>query len=214
MNDVIALLVTPTVPALPPPGEATLGPTQFVTPSHTPTGTLIPTFTFTPTLIGGKPLEVPTEGTPALPTLVLIPTETSGPQVSFNSSPGSVILSISVSSDILFWGYCDETKYVDFDVRVAPNPRLVHVLLFLRLVDKGGNQSTGWGVGAIMKKTRDGNYTYRITPEHLIHYEEFKDAWIEYQVVATRGATKILESSPVYERSLSLQKCLNLEVDE
>ena len=215
MNDVIALLVTPTLPAPPPVGDGTLEPTEFILPSQTPTGTQIPTFTFTPTLIGGgEPLDVPVDSTAALPTLILVPTATPGPQITLFSEPGSLILSIALSSDTLFWGYCDAPKYVDFDVRVANNFRVAYVLLFLRLVDKDGNQSTGWGAGAIMKKDRDGTYTYRIAREQLIHYEEFPRAWIEYQVVASTGGLKILDSSPVYEQSLSLQKCLTIEVDE
>jgi hypothetical protein len=219
MNDMIALLVTPTIPPPPPAVEQTLDPSAFTTPTQPPTSTQIPTFTFTPTLIGaGGSLDGTADGTAngtqALPTLVLVPTATPGPQIILFSEPGALILSISVSSDTLFWGYCDAPKYVDFKVGLANNLRVAYVLLFMRLVDKGLNQSTGWGVGAIMKKTRDGYYTYRITREHLLHYEEFKEAWIEYQVVASTGGLKILDSSPVYEQSLSLQKCLTIEVDE
>jgi len=215
MNDVIALLVTPTITPSPPPADETLEPTEISRPGQTPTGTQTPTFTFTPTLIGeGESFTVTTEVTEALPTLVLVPTATPGPQISLFSQPGSLILSISISGDTLYWGACDAPKYIDFDVRVANTPRLAYVLLFLRLVDKGGNQSTGWGAGAILKETSGGNYTYRVARETLTHYNEFKDAWIEYQVVAATGGLKILESSPVYDRSLSLKQCLNIEVVE
>ena len=214
MNDVIALLVTPTVPPPPTPTEATIEPAVFEAPGQTPTSTVVPTFTSTPTLIGaGDSFDVPTGETTVLPTLILVPTATSGPQISFNSS-GSTIISISVSSDTLFWGYCDAPKYVDFEVRVANNLRVVYVLLFLRLVDKGGSQSTAWGAGAIMDEVDGNTYTYRVTRETLTHYNQFKDAWIEYQVVASTGGLKILESSPVYENSLSLKQCLSIEVDE
>ena len=209
MNDVVALLVTPTSP---PPADETLEPSVVYTPSQTPTSTIIPTFTSTPTLVGGSgPVETPTAGVQALPTLVLIPTATSGPQVSFQSNPGSLILSISVSSDTLFWGTCDAPKFVDFEVRLANNLRVGYVLLFLRLVDKGGGQSTGWGAGAIMTEVNDTTYTYHVTKETLTHYNQFRDAWIEYQVVASTGGLRILESSPVYERSLSLMHCIPVE---
>ena len=215
MNDVIALRGTPTVLPPPPSAEETLKPTVFYTPTQRPTETQIPTFTSTPTFVGaGNSFDAPTNSAEALPTLVMIPTATNGPQISFFSIPGSLILSLSVSSDTLFWGYCDAPKYVDFDVRLANNLRVGYVLLFLRLVDKGGNQSTAWGAGAIMKEVGGSYYTYRITPENLTHYNEFRDAWIEYQVVISTGGLKILESSPVYERSLSLMRCLNIEVDE
>ena len=149
-----------------------------------------------------------------MPTLVMIPTATSGPQISLLGNPGSLILSISISSDMLFWGYCDASKYIDFEVRLANNLRVGYVLLFLRLVDKGGNQSTDWGAGAIMTEVNDNYYTYHVTPENLTHYNQFQDAWIEYQVVVSTGGLRILESSPVYERSLSLTRCVNIEVEE
>jgi hypothetical protein len=215
MNDVIALLVTPTVPPPPPQAGETLEPTVFYTPSQTPTGTQIPTFTYTPTLVGASnSFDSPTGEPGALPTLVMIPTATSGPQISLLSNPGSLILSISISSDTLFWGYCDAPKFVDFEVRLANNLRVGYVLLFLRLVDKGGSQSTGWGAGAIMTEVSGTNYTYHVTPENLTHYNQFRDAWIEYQVVVSTGSRKILASSPVYERSLSLMRCLSIEVEE
>lgn len=215
MDDMIAFVITPTVSPPPPPVSETLESTGYSTPSQTPTITQIPTFTSTPTLVGaGNSFDVPTDAAQALPTLIMIPTATSGPQISFSSQTGSLILSISVSSDTLFWGYCDAPKSLDFDVRLANNLRVRYVLLFLRLVDKGGNQSTGWGAGAIMSKGGENHYTYRITKEHLTHYNEFKDAWIEYQVVVSSGGLKILESSPVYERALSLRQCLTIEVDE
>lgn len=211
LNDVVALLVTPTVP---PPVE-TSTPTVVTTPSQTPTISPVPSFTSTPTKAGlGSSVDVPTGSVEPLPTLILIPTATPGPQISLFSEPGSLILSISVSSDILYWGYCDAPEYVDFDVRLANNIRVTYVLLFLRLVDKGGNQSTPWGAGAIMKEVNGSLYTYRIPPNKLAHYNEFKDAWIEYQVVATTGGLKDLGRSPVYRRDLTLKYCAPIEEDE
>ena len=216
-NDVVALLVTPTVP--PPPVE-TSTPTVFYTPSQTPTITPVPTFTYTPTLAGlggsfNDSSEVPTgDSADALPTLVLIPTATPGPQTSLFSEPGSIITSISLSSDTLLWGYCDASKYVDFDVRLANSLRVVYVLLFMRLVDKGGNQSIPWGGGAIMEEVGNSSYTYRVTPANISHYNEFKDAWIQYQVVAVTYGLNVLGSSPVYQQILSLRECLPVEVEE
>lgn len=215
MNDVIAILVTPTQPSLPLRTEETPEPVTIYTPSQNPTATHFPAFTSTPTLIGASSSsDASTAESVALPTLVLIPTATAGPQISLFSLPGSLFLSISVSSETLFWGYCDAPKYVDFEVRLANNLRVRYVLLFLRLVDKGGNQSTAWGAGAIMKERDGTSYSYRITPENLSYYNEFRDAWIEYQVVVSSGGVKILESSPVYEHSLSLRSCSSFEGGE
>jgi len=188
--------------------EAAGTPTQ--TPTIAPTQPT-PTFTVTPTLIGDAP--PPTVSDDDIPTLTPLPTLTQKPQTSFLGLSGSLIQSMSVSSDVLTWGYCEGIHYVDFDVRLANNLRVAYVLLFLRLVDKGGNQSTGWGGGAIMKKVSGTHYTYRVAPENISHYEEFKDAWIEYQIVAATGSLKSLDRTPVYRHSLSLEWCRPAEFE-
>lgn len=208
-NDVVALIVTPTSP----PAD-TSTPAVVSTPSFTPTITPTqptPTFTVTPTLAGAAPA-APADN--ALPTLVLIPTATSAPQTSLFGEPGSLLASFSVSSDILYWGYCDAPHYVDFDVRLVNTFRVAYVLLFMRLVDKGGNQSTAWGGGAIMSKVTGGNYSYRVRPGNISHYEEFKDAWVEYQIVVATSRLSTLARTPVYREGLTLEWCRPIEVDE
>ena len=212
LNDAVALLITPTV--LPPPVNSST-PTVATTPSQTPTITIVPSFTSTPTLVGlGGGFDVQDGQTDALPTLILIPTSTPGPQISLLSDPGSLIQSLSISSDVLYWGYCDDPKYVDFDVRLANNIRVIYVLLFMRLVDKSGHGATDWGGGAIMKEGDGTDYSYHVTPDSISHYKEFRDAWVEYQVIVTTYNLKHLASSPVYRRNLSLEFCLPVEGEE
>lgn len=207
LDEVVTMLVSPT--PLPPMETAT--PTIYQTPTKTPTITPVPTYTTTPTLIGESSGVYIDEGAgsdpEALPTLYVVPTTTSAPKTSLFGGQDSIIMSMSVSSDTLFWGYCDDPQYVDFDVRLANTLRVSYVLLFMRLVDKGGNQSTAWGGGAIMKEEKDGYYTYRVRPENISYYEEFKDAWIFYQVVVATSSLKSLGRTPVYSNVLSLKKC-------
>ena len=205
-DDVVALLVTPTAP---PVDMST--PVQIFTPSKTPTISPTPptpTFTSTPTLVGAASFDN------ALPTLILIPTATQAPQTSFFGASDSLLTSLSVSSDILYWGYCDAPHYVDFDVRLVNTVRVKYVLLFMRLVDKEGRQSTAWGGGAIMNKVTGGLYNYRVRPGNIAHYEEFKDAWIQYQVVVTTSSLRELARTPVYREDLTLKWCRPIEVDE
>ena len=205
-NDVVALLVTPTAP---PVDTETLA--QVSTPSRTPTISPTPptpTFTLTPTLAGAAP------DSGALPTLILIPTATPAPQMSFFGGPDSIITSMSVSNDTLYWGYCDAPHYVDFDVRLVNTVRVKYVLLFMRLVDKQGRQSTAWGGGAILNKVDGGHYTYRVRPGNIVHYDEFDDAWIQYQIVVTTSSLRELGRTPVYREDLTLKWCRPIEVDE
>jgi hypothetical protein len=214
---VVALLVTPTSPPRIVADTAT--PTVFQTPSITPTITPVPTFTSTPTLVGANSGVNIDNGTDsgdanALPTLYVVPTVTSAPKTTLFGGQDSMIMSMSISNDILYWGYCDAPHYVDFDVRLTNTLRVTYVLLFWRLVDKGGNQSTAWGGGAIMKQVKGGYYTYRVRPENIAYYDEFKDAWIEYQVIITTNGLESLDRSPVYLYNLSLEKCLPPETEE
>ncbi len=203
-NDMLASLATPTMPA------DTSMPSVISTASQTPTISSTqptPTFTSTPTLAGAPSGD-------ALPTLILIPTATSAPQTSFFADPNSLIASMSVSSENLYWGYCDAPHYVDFDVRLVNTFRVKYVLLFMRLVDKEGRQSTAWGGGAIMKKVTGGHFTYRVRPGNIAHYEEFTDAWIQYQVVVATSSLRTLSRTPVYREDLTLRWCRPIEVDE
>lgn len=206
-NDVIALIVTPTPPA------DTSTPTPLSTPSFTPTISPTPptpTYTSTPTPFGSNSADAD------IPVFTPFPTSTPAPQSSLFLAPGNLISSLSVSSDILYWGYCDDPHYVDFDVRLIYNKRVKYVLLFMRLEDKGGNQSTAWGGGAIMQKVSKNSteYTYRVRPENISYYEEFKDAWIEYQVVVATSGLSTLARTPVYRTNLSLKWCRPVEVND
>lgn len=206
-NDVIALIVTPTPPA------DTSTPTPLSTPSFTPTISPTPptpTYTSTPTPFGSNSADAD------IPVFTPFPTSTPAPQSSLFLAPGNLISSLSVSSDILYWGYCDDPHYVDFNVRLIYNKRVKYVLLFMRLEDKGGNQSTAWGGGAIMQKVSKNSteYTYRVRPENISYYEEFKDAWIEYQVVVATSGLSTLARTPVYRTNLSLKWCRPVEVND
>ena len=198
-NDVIALIITPTPFLIDSPV-----PELVYTPTYTPTITPTPptpTFTLTPTLMGVGSTDE------NAPLFTPFPTSTQAPQISLFGSSNSLLVSMSVSSDILYWGYCEDPHYVDFDVRLANNLRVKYVLLFMRLVDKGGNQWIGWGGGAIMRKVTGSYYTYRVRPGNISHYEEFKDAWIEYQVVVTNSRLQSLARTPVYRTNLTLKWC-------
>lgn len=214
-DQVIELIITPTHPPPPPP---TATPTVYQTPSKTPTATTVPTYTATPTLgqgIVGAYTEASELDQSYMPTLYVVPTSTPAPKPMPLDSD-SFFSSLTISGDILYWGYCDKytPKYIDFEVLLANKRRVTYVLLFMRLVDKGGNQSTAWGGGAIMERVNRSHYTYRVRPENIQYYEEFEDAWIEYQIVAATSWLQSLGRSPVYLERLSLEKCVVSEEDD
>lgn len=219
MDELVSLIISPTVPP-PLPTETPTATVDLTAVNITPTLTIIPTFTSTPTLVesgtglsaddpDSNPLDDPDL---VLPTLYIVPTTTSAPKTSLYSGD-SIVVSVTVSSDMLIWGYCDDPHYVDFDVRIAANKRVRFVLLFMRLVAKNAAQSTAWGGGAIMEKVSGSYYTYRVRPENITHYEEFDDAWIQFQVVAASGNLQALGRSPIQQEDLTLKKCYAVETD-
>lgn len=207
MDEFTALLITPTsAPTI------TTTPTEALTPTPSATITSTPTITITPTFIE---LDGSSEAEFAVPTFAIIPTATPFLRAINVAEQGSLIASISVSDRTLYWGNCEgRPEYVDFKVGLAGNRRVTYVLLFLRLVDKGGNQSTAWGGGAIMNRRSGGEYTYRIRPENISHYDEFKNAWVQYQVVAATSSLRTLGRSQVYRDYFSLEYCEPVEEEQ
>lgn len=176
------------------PGETRL-PTDTPTPSDTPTGTPNPptatsAFTRTPT---------------KRPTITLEPREAG--QFGFGAS---IFTSILTSTDTIRWGACGGVGpfEIKFTVRVVRPKNLHYVLLFMRLQDKYTYLRTDWFGGAIMDadKTK-AVYTYTITKDNITNYQDFDEAWLQYQIVAADRYRNILGSSLVYLDKINLIHC-------
>jgi hypothetical protein len=85
--------------------------------------------------------------------------------------------------------------------------RMKYVLLFIRLQDKYSGRSTEWGAGAIMSDNDQGKYFYTIHLDQIEDYEQFTDAWLQYQFVASTVGLTRLGSSVVDRTSVSLTHC-------
>jgi len=82
------------------------------------------------------------------------------------------------------------------------------VLLFIRLQDKYSGRGTQWGAGAIMHDNDQGKYFYTIHLDQIEDYEQFTDAWLQYQFVASTISLKVLGASVVDRTSVSLTHCM------
>jgi hypothetical protein len=121
-----------------------------------------------------------------------------------------IFTSILTSSDTLRWGACGGAGpfQIKFTVRVAPPKNLHYVLLFMRLQDKYTYIRTDWFGGAIMEHQKNSSvYTYTITKDNLTNYEDYDEAWLQYQVVAADVHRTILGSSLVYADKLNVIHC-------
>jgi hypothetical protein len=180
--------------------------------------------TASPTLVAGEPLDPTTTSTPTeTPTRTpvpstatleftatprLRPTITLPPVNLREFTPSSPIFSMVLASgDLIRWGACGGTGpfEITFTVKVRV-PQLHYVLLFMRLQDKYTNLGTDWGGGAIMNGN-NGTYTYTVTTDNISRYEDFEDAWLQYQIVAADRYRKVLGRSLIYQDDISITHC-------
>ena len=201
MEDLTALLLTPTPVGTSAP-ESSATPAMVGTPLNTPTATIIPSFTPTPTIVGGNAVATETL-TPFVPTFDVVEAR---PVVLMSGN--SMFLTVGASTDTIVWGsHCEGPRYIDFSAGVA-GLNVDYVLLFLHLEDKFSGYSTPWGAGAIMQRDKiTGKYNYHVTYEQLPNYRDFEDAWVVFQIVASTYSLKRLGATTVYDREISLKHC-------
>jgi hypothetical protein len=211
LPDIASLLATPT---LPPPLD---------TPTPQPTVTLIPTrdlfalpsatpVTFTPTETSLIPdliqTAIPPTGTPLpLPTYSNEFINDVAANTFFVQNVG--FRGILYSDAILYWneGPCT-TRSIKITAFVEDPARTDRVFLFLRLRDKKNTLNVGeWSSGAEMIKIEDGSFNYKVETHNLRRYYFYKEAWIEYQLVAVNENLEILGRTQLYDKNLSLIMC-------
>jgi hypothetical protein len=213
LADFTNLIITPTSP--PPPAvtatfapSATPAPTQnlFATATSTPL-TFTPTVTqlgaelFTPTMTR---TEIPTDAPPTygLPAGLLSGTYFTPVNVGF--------LTILVSNNVLYWneGPCNP-RNIKVSAFVEDILATHRVLLFTRLREKKNTLNvTDWNSGAIMVKADNGSFNYDLGTDNLRRYYYYKDAWIEYQLVALTENLEIVGRTQIYDHNLSLVRCM------
>jgi hypothetical protein len=207
--DLPQLLGTPTPP------EPIETPTPFASETPIPTQNLFATstptpLTFTPTvtMIGAElftPTRTPTAGlptsTPGLP-----PAAALG---SYFTPQDTGFTLIMYSGSLLYWneGPC-MPRNIKISAFVEDLINTDKVLLFMRLRDKKDTlHLSKWGSPAIMVKGEDGSFNYNIRTFNLDDYYYFRDAWIEYQLVAYTEEMQEIGRTKIYDRNIGLARC-------
>lgn len=210
----LANLIATQTPSVPPDAPTTqstvtLIPTSdlFALPTATPV-------TFTPTLGAETPTstslipELPPTGTPLpLPTFSREFINELSTTTFFVDTVG--FKGILYSDPTLYWneGPCT-TRRIKITAFVEDPARTDRVFLFMRLRDKKNTLNVSeWSAGAEMVKIENGSFNYNIETDNLRRYYYFKDAWIEYQLVAVNGNLEITGRTQLYDRQLSLVMC-------
>jgi hypothetical protein len=113
------------------------------------------------------------------------------------------------SDAVLYWnqGPC-QTRSIKITAFVEDPARTDRVFLFMRLRDKTNTLNVGeWSAGAQMIKVEDGSFNYNIETRNLRRYFYYKQAWIEYELVAVNKDLEILGRTPLFDHNISLVKC-------
>ena len=116
---------------------------------------------------------------------------------------------ILYSDPTLYWneGPCT-TRRIKVTAFVDEPTRPQRVFLFLRLRDKKNTLNVSeWSAGAEMIKIENGSFNYNIETHNLRRYHYFRDAWIEYQLVAVNENLEIIGRTQLYDRNISLVMC-------
>jgi len=202
------LVATPTpVPPTETPtpfSSATPIPTQdfFATSTSTP-------LTFTPTVTAlGAELFTPTntETPPPLPTAGL-PLGALDGGVFTPKNTGFTL--VQISNNVLYWneGPC-MPRLIRISAFVEDPINTDRVFLFMRLREKKNTLNiTEWGAGAEMIKKENGSFNYEVEKENIRRYYFFKDAWLEYQLVAWNKDREVIGRTQIYDKNISLVRC-------
>lgn len=83
------------------------------------------------------------------------------------------------------------------------------VVLFMRLREKKNTLNISeWSAGAIMLRADNGSFNYNVHTWNLRRYYYYKDAWLEYQLVAVNQNREVIGRTQIYDRNISLVRCM------
>jgi hypothetical protein len=203
LPDITQFLTTPTplpVDSATPQPTVTLIPTKdlFATSTSTPV-------TFTPT---DTPLV-----TDAPPTFTPTPRPTFNPSGIIGGGiftpKNEGFLAVLISNNVIYWneGPC-MPRNVKISAFVEDLLNTHTVLLFLRLREKRNTLNIGeWSSGAIMIKEDNGSFNYNVRTFNLRRYYYYREAWLEYQLVALTENYEVVGRTQIYDRNISLVRC-------
>lgn len=176
------------------------------TPADTPTFTPTvptPTYTTTPTLVGLKTATNPPDYTPTVAEtpIFLITPNTPTPSVVMKG-----FISITVSGAEFFRTAGCEPASVRFTAQAGDAQKTAFVVLSVRFKSKQTGATGKWA-GITMEKSGIGTFTHELIPSEMNGLDLFKNAWVQYQLVATDSTTNEIGRTAVFGESLTLLDC-------
>jgi len=192
------------VPTMTPAPKTSPSPTASGIPTVTPT---VPTatYTVTPTLAG--------QLTPS-PTLDFTPTAfefTPFNLATLDTLTPSVVMegfvSVLTSTNEFFKkGGCEPTT-VKFTATAADPARTAIVVLFVRFKSKQTGTTSEW-TNFSMPSLIPGTFVYELIPDDMKAVNYFKNAWVQYQFVATDTNARQIGRTEIFAENLTLSDCV------
>ncbi len=180
--------------------------TETITPTQ-PT----PTYTSTPTYIYSGP--TPTLSSTPQPTgtigLLITVSATMAPLTGqiLLTPGGPAFDSLTISGTQIYWGGSCKPTAVNIVTRTSNRFNINSVLLFTRLKDPLSDNSTDWNNGTDMLPDGTGNYTYSLTAKSIKYYQDFKMAWVQFQVVAVNKGNIVVGRTQLYLNTITITPC-------
>jgi hypothetical protein len=95
-------------------------------------------------------------------------------------------------------------KQAQFQVQVSDPKQIAGVWLFVRLIDKTSQATTGWSEALVMAPMGSGWYSYLLLSEAIPDFTKFKDSLIQYQFVAyDKSFARVAASDVLWDVELS-----------
>ncbi len=203
LTPLLDLIATPT--PLPPVDTPTPQPTVTLIPTRDLFATLTPTpVTFTPTgtpFVPGQPTETQT-----IPPTFKIPSTAQGSSFLTSQPTGFVTILLSYYAIYYNSGPCSPRE-LTVTAFVQDIIRTRYVYLFMRPREKSDTMLLGdWSSGEMLQN-ENGSFYYNVSAENIRKYYWFREAWIEYQLVAYDKNMKELARSQLFDKNMSLIMC-------
>ncbi|MBI5842614.1 MAG: hypothetical protein HZB19_21195 [Chloroflexi bacterium] len=170
-----------------------------------------PTFTSTPTVLGGLPptaRKTSTKHVTVTPTFTPLPIfpDTPTPLILVvTDTPGEGFRSVEISGNKIFWGIC-KPGTVNLTAEVTEPDEVVRVYLFIHLLDFDTPDTTPW-YGTVMDGHEDGTFTYMLNADYVDGRRNYLKAWVVYQMVAVDKDEKTIGRTKIYEQTLTIEPC-------
>jgi hypothetical protein len=182
--------------------------TSTLTRTPMPTATPVTpsvTFTLTPTLVGLKSA-TPAQQITSAPVLSITPLALITPNTATPTLQMKGFLSVSISDKEFFKGELCQPTSIKFIAQVN-NPSVSAIVdLYVRFNTKTAGVNGEW-TRITMKSIGAGTHTYDLVPADIKGNLVFRNAWVQYQFVASTSKGREIGRTAIFKEALTLSDC-------